>query len=79
MQALFRAAEPLLPHFAQWDVLAAESTARLQAAMKDAGLGQHHFAGSTGYGHGDLGREAFDEVHSVVALLPFVAPHSFLA
>lgn len=25
-------------------------------------VGPHHFTGSTGYGHGDLGREAFDQV-----------------
>lgn len=30
--------------------------------MRRHRIGPHHFSGSTGYGHGDLGREAFDEV-----------------
>lgn len=28
-------------------------------------VGPHHFSGSTGYGHGDLGREAFDLVREL--------------
>jgi cystathionine beta-lyase family protein involved in aluminum resistance len=35
---------------------------RVQAAMRAARLGPHHFAGSSGYGHGDLGRAAIDQV-----------------
>jgi cystathionine beta-lyase family protein involved in aluminum resistance len=34
--------------------------ARCQRAFRAARVGPHHFAGSTGYGHGDLGREALD-------------------
>ncbi len=31
-------------------------------AFRDHRIGPHHFSGSTGYGHGDLGREALDSV-----------------
>lgn len=34
----------------------------MQAAFKANRIGPHHFQGSTGYGHGDLGREALDNV-----------------
>jgi cystathionine beta-lyase family protein involved in aluminum resistance len=34
----------------------------VQAAFKRNRIGPHHFQGSTGYGHGDLGREALDNV-----------------
>eukprot|EP00882_Tetradesmus_deserticola_P032934 GHRQ01037579.1.p1 GENE.GHRQ01037579.1~~GHRQ01037579.1.p1 ORF type:complete len:146 (+),score=22.22 GHRQ01037579.1:276-713(+) len=33
------------------------------AAGRRARIGPHHFLGSTGYGHGDLGREALDQVN----------------
>jgi len=50
---------------------------RCQRAFRDARVGPHHFAGSTGYGHGDQGREALDSV--VAALMgaesAIVRPH----
>ena len=49
--------------FAGIDQLVGSNLRRVQAAMRRARVGPHHFTGSTGYGHGDLGREAFDEVH----------------
>ena len=48
--------------FAGIDQLVGSNLRRVQAAMRRARIGPHHFTGSTGYGHGDLGREAFDEV-----------------
>ena len=42
---------------------------RVQAALRRARIGPHHFAGSTGYGHGDLGRAALDEA-SLTLLQP---------
>ncbi len=33
-----------------------------QGAFRNARIGPHHFAGSTGYGHGDQGRTAMDQV-----------------
>ncbi len=57
--------------FADIDVeLVAANMQRVQEAMRRARIGPHHFAGSTGYGHGDLGRAALDEVlTSAVTLL----------
>jgi len=55
-------AKDLAPLFADIDRLIAANSARVQAAMAAVKLGPHHWAGSTGYGHGDLGREALDEI-----------------
>jgi cystathionine gamma-lyase len=35
-------------------------------AFIQVGIGEQHFAGTTGYGHGDLGREALDEVFALL-------------
>ncbi|KAL6755711.1 putative methionine gamma-lyase [Haematococcus lacustris] len=35
---------------------------KVQAAFREQRIGPHHFQGSTGYGHGDWGREALDKV-----------------
>lgn len=48
--------------FAEIDTLIAHNLQRVQRAFRAARVGPHHFAGSTGYGHGDLGRAALDEV-----------------
>jgi cystathionine beta-lyase family protein involved in aluminum resistance len=48
--------------FAQIDALASVNLSRVQQAMRAERIGPHHFAGSTGYGHGDLGRAALDRV-----------------
>jgi len=42
--------------------LVLENLRRVQAAFAAAQVGAHHMAGSSGYGHGDLGRGALDEV-----------------
>jgi cystathionine beta-lyase family protein involved in aluminum resistance len=57
-------ATDLQPLFGQIDARVAENLARVQAAFKRNRIGPHHFQGSTGYGHGDLGREALDNVSS---------------
>ena len=59
---VWSAAAQLAPAFTQIDHLVAANLRRVQAAMARARLGPHHFAGSSGYGHGDLGRAALDEV-----------------
>lgn len=48
--------------FNEIDKLIAHNTARVQRAFRENRIGPHHFAGSTGYGHGDLGRAALDDV-----------------
>ena len=63
------------PHTLVWDAVAAvrpefegidrlvhANLSRVQAAFRAARVGPHHFAGSTGYGHGDLGRATLDDV-----------------
>uniref|UniRef100_A0A383VT04 Uncharacterized protein n=1 Tax=Tetradesmus obliquus TaxID=3088 RepID=A0A383VT04_TETOB len=55
-------AADLQPLFAAVDQRVAANLKRVQAAFKRARIGPHHFLGSTGYGHGDLGREALDQV-----------------
>jgi cystathionine beta-lyase family protein involved in aluminum resistance len=74
---IWRCAADLSPVFAQVDRLVHANLSRVQRAFRDSRVGPHHFAGSTGYGHGDQGREALD---SVVARLmgaeaAIVRPH----
>ena len=49
--------------FAAIDRLVAANLSWVQQAFATAQVGPHHFAGSTGYGHGDLGRDALDKVY----------------
>ena len=71
---VWRAAARLAPVYAALDRLIAKNIARVQAAFASAQVGPHHFQGSTGYGHGDLGRAALDEV--MLDLCTFVpCPH----
>lgn len=56
------ASEESYEDFLRVDCAAAVNLQRVQAAMAEERVGPHHFAGSTGYGHGDLGRAAFDQV-----------------
>ncbi len=59
---IWEAATELQPAFAAIDRLVAANLKRVQQAFATAQVGPHHFAGSTGYGHGDLGRDALDRV-----------------
>ncbi|GAB4815805.1 hypothetical protein N2152v2_002851 [Parachlorella kessleri] len=57
------------PLFADIDRLVHHNLKRVQQAFRRARIGPHHFAGSTGYGHGDLGRTALDEVTNEMLLV----------
>ena len=35
-------------------------------AMQEVGLSERHFTISTGYGYGDIGREAIEKVYSII-------------
>lgn len=59
---VWQASQDLQPIFAGIDQLVGQNLRRVQSAMRRHRIGPHHFSGSTGYGHGDLGREAFDQV-----------------
>mmetsp|Transcript_2788 Transcript_2788/g.9416 ORF Transcript_2788/g.9416 Transcript_2788/m.9416 type:complete len:504 (-) Transcript_2788:154-1665(-) len=56
----------IAPEFHEVDAMVARNLRRVQGAFKRAGVGSHFFAGATGYGHGDLGREALDQVFAEV-------------
>ena len=61
-------ADDLQPAFAQIDRRVAANLRKVQQAFREERIGPHHFQGSTGYGHGDLGREALDNVSCVVVV-----------
>jgi cystathionine beta-lyase family protein involved in aluminum resistance len=46
----------------QIDRLVAHNIKRVQNSFRSHRIGPHHFCGSTGYGHGDVGRAALDDV-----------------
>eukprot|EP00803_Ostreobium_quekettii_P004421 evm.model.scf_179.10 EVM.evm.TU.scf_179.10 scf_179:99938-104682(+) len=60
-EEIWQAVRRLYPQFLEIDQLVASNSRRVQEAYSQAKIGRHHFAGSTGYGYGDLGRKAFDE------------------
>jgi cystathionine beta-lyase family protein involved in aluminum resistance len=59
---VWAAAADARPLFDGIDRMVHANLKRVQQAMRRHRIGPHHFAGSTGYGHGDLGRAALDEV-----------------
>uniref|UniRef100_A0A1D2A625 Uncharacterized protein n=1 Tax=Auxenochlorella protothecoides TaxID=3075 RepID=A0A1D2A625_AUXPR len=62
LKTIWACAEELQPVFSEIDRLIAANVARTQRAFATARIGPHHFLGSTGYGHGDLGRGALDQI-----------------
>ncbi|MCS6782422.1 MAG: methionine gamma-lyase family protein [Gloeomargarita sp. SKYBB_i_bin120] len=54
--------DQLQPQFQQIDALVKTNLARVVQAMADHQVGVHHFQETTGYGHGDLGRDTFERV-----------------
>ena len=65
VEAVLEAARTSLePTFASIDRQTERSLGRVLEAFRRRGIGSHHFAGVDGYGHGDLGREALDEVYA---------------
>lgn len=60
--ALAEAIHRVSPLFAEIDALVQFNISKVQEAFRACRIGPHHFGGSTGYGHGDLGRAALDEV-----------------
>lgn len=68
---MWAAADDLQRDFATIDRKVARNIAKVQAAYRAQRIGPHHFGGSTGYGHGDIGREALDNVRGQdIRLLP---------
>lgn len=56
----------LLPIFSGIDAQVKQNLKRVLEAFRSHRVGAHHFAGVTGYGHDDLGRETLDRVFAQV-------------
>jgi cystathionine beta-lyase family protein involved in aluminum resistance len=54
------------PRFAAFDAIAAENTSRVLAAFQKHRVTDACFAGSTGYGYGDTGRDTLDAIYADV-------------
>ena len=50
------------PGFAALDAIENHNTERVLAAFRHHRVGSHHFAGSTGYGYNDVGRDTLERV-----------------
>ncbi|XP_020576531.1 uncharacterized protein LOC110022056 [Phalaenopsis equestris] len=62
-----KSVDSLYSDFRQVDNLVAHNAARVLKAFQNAGVGSHHFGGSTGYGHDEGGgREALDNIFAEV-------------
>lgn len=61
-----RAQVRISPRFAQIDALAEENTRRVMEAFQDNKVSEACFAGTTGYGYDDLGRENLDKIYAQV-------------
>lgn len=56
----------LRDRFAEIDAVAQENTLRVMAAFQDQRVTEGCFAGTTGYGYDDMGREVLDKVYAQV-------------
>lgn len=61
-QQLEEAEKALLPIFSGIDATVKQNLKKVLEAFRHHRVGAHHFAGVSGYGHDDLGRETLDKV-----------------
>ncbi|MBD1927228.1 methionine gamma-lyase family protein [Trichocoleus sp. FACHB-90] len=61
-QQLHEAEKALLPIFSGIDATVKQNLKKVLEAFRHHRVGAHHFAGVSGYGHDDLGRETLDKV-----------------
>lgn len=61
-----QAEQDLQPTFARIDAQVKANLRRVLDAFRHHGVGVHHFASVSGYGHGDLGRQILDRVFAQV-------------
>ena len=54
----------LTEQFARIDAVAAENTQRVLGAFQDHRVAENYFAGTTGYGYDDIGRDKLDEIYA---------------
>ena len=57
-----QAQRELVDEFSRIDIIAQENTQRVLAAFQDHRVAASYFAGPTGYGYDDLGRDQLDEI-----------------
>ena len=60
------AEQNLCPTFAQIDQQVKQHLRTVLAAFREYRVGTHHFAGVSGYGHDDLGRDVLDQVFAQI-------------
>ncbi|NER19643.1 MAG: methionine gamma-lyase family protein [Symploca sp. SIO1C2] len=65
-QQLKAAEKKLLPTFYEIDLAVKENLNKVLDSFRSHRVGVHHFAGVTGYGHDDLGRQTLDQVFAEV-------------
>jgi cystathionine beta-lyase family protein involved in aluminum resistance len=66
MEQLQRAEQNLSQIFSGIDTQVKQNLRRVLNAFRQHQVGVHHFAGVTGYGHDDLGRQTLDQVFATV-------------
>ena len=54
----------LVEQFARIDSIAAENTQRVLGAFQEFRVAENYFAGTTGYGYDDIGRDKLDEIYA---------------
>ena len=71
--------DELTNHFRRIDALVKYNFSRVVSAMNAHRVGVHHFQSTTGYGHGDQGREVLEQVFAQVmgAEMALVRPQFF--
>lgn len=66
IELLLAAEKALLPIFCEIDASVKQNLRRVIEAFRQHKVGVRHFAGVTGYGHDDLGRETLDKVFAEI-------------
>lgn len=66
MEQLKEAEQALFPIFSGIDTQVKHNLKRVLDAFRRYRVGTHHFAGVTGYGHDDLGRQTLDQVFAEI-------------
>ncbi|MFO7144740.1 aluminum resistance family protein, partial [Arthrospira sp. PCC 8006] len=66
IESLHEAPQALSPIFSGIDTKVKHHLRRVLDAFRTHRVGTHHFAGVSGYGHDDLGRQTFDRVFADV-------------
>jgi cystathionine beta-lyase family protein involved in aluminum resistance len=64
LQLAKKAEQDISSECQEYDKLGRANHLKVLRACQDFGLGAHHFAGSTGYGYADMGREALEGIFS---------------